>query len=155
MDAGKLQGLSVVSIVEAARLGPITDIVFDTDPLRVAALRGGTESNAFIVPFEQVRKVGKDAVTVHTSEATQVEGVGSATSSLPSLKSLQTLKVVDESGTFFGVIQGVEIDPTTGAVIELTAHKGGVLGVGGETATIDAEDIRTVGAEVVTVAEQT
>ena len=62
------------------------------------------------------------------------------------------LKAVDESGTLVGTVSQLDIDATTGQLVSLDAHKGGVLGLGGTTTTVAAEQIRAVGAEIITVA---
>ena len=69
------------------------------------------------------------------------------------LGDFKKLKVVDESGTFLGTISAVELDPAGGRLDGLSAHKGGLLGLGGTTTTIDVANVRGVGPEVLTIAE--
>jgi sporulation protein YlmC with PRC-barrel domain len=151
MDADSLNGMAVVSIAEATRLGTITDVVFDAQPLRVAALQAAGKDTAFVIPFDQVRTVGPDAVMVESSQVTQIASGGGALGQLTGLADLRKLKVVDEAGTLLGTVQAVEFDPLTGHVVRLQARKGGVLGVGADTTAIDAASIRSVGSEVLTV----
>lgn len=153
MDAQQLRGMTIVSLSEATRIGAIDDVLFATQPLRVGALQATGEGTQFIVPFEQVRNLGTDAVTVESSQVTQIAGTGSSLGDLLGLAVLQKLKVVDEAGTLLGVVQTVEIDPATGSVSALVAHKGGVLGVGGASTRIDALAIRSVGSEVITITD--
>ncbi len=151
MDADKLKGMTIVSIADAARLGRIAEVLFETQPLRVAAFTVAGRDTEFVIPFEQVRNVGADAVTVESSQVTQAAGTGSSFGSLPGLANLQKLKVVDEAGTYVGTIETVELDPATGRVSELVARRGGILGVGGARARIVAKAIRSVGPEVLTI----
>ncbi len=52
-----------------------------------------------------------------------------------------------------GTLHDLELDPTTGHVLRIVVHKGGMLGFGGETTTIEAATIRGVGADIITVAD--
>lgn len=152
MDADSLKGMAVVSIDEAARLGTVTDVLFETQPLRVAGLQAAGEETGFVIPFDQVRTLGTDAVMVQSSQVTQMASAGSTFGELGGLAHLRKLKVVDEAGTFLGTIQTVELDPTTGHVARLVARKGGVLGIGGANTPIEVGAIRSVGSEVLTIA---
>jgi sporulation protein YlmC with PRC-barrel domain len=152
MRSATLKGLAVVSLAEGTRLGRVDDLVIDTAERRVAALSCGDQGRRFIVPFSQVRNIGKDAITVESSEVTQIEGQGSQTPNTMRLDDFLKLKTVDESGTLVGTVSQLEIDPATGRLVSLDVHKGGVLGLGGTTTTVAAEQIRAIGPELVTVA---
>ncbi len=154
MDANRLKGMAVVSVAEAARLGAITDVAFNADPLRVAALQLRSEGTDFVIPFDQVRNLGADAVTVDSSQVTQMSSSGGTFDGLPRLSQLLKLKVVDDAGTFIGTIQSIEFDSASGLVQGIVAHRGGVMGVGGANTTIVADAIRSVGTEVLTVAAE-
>jgi sporulation protein YlmC with PRC-barrel domain len=67
------------------------------------------------------------------------------------LDALRKLKIVDHAGTLLGTISRVEIDPASGEITQLAAHKGGMLGMGGATTPIDARAIVSVGPELMTV----
>ncbi len=152
MDAARLNGMTIVSVAEAARLGPITDVVFDHEPFRVAALQVRGEGTNFVIPFDQVRNLGADAVTVDSSQVTQMASAGGTFDGLPRLSQLLKLKVVDDGGTLIGLLQSIDLDPATGRVQRLVAHRGGVLGVGGVSTTIAVEAVRSIGADLLTVA---
>jgi sporulation protein YlmC with PRC-barrel domain len=154
MDANKLKGMAVVSIAEGAKLGYVDDLLFDTQTLRPVALRVAAGGQHFVIPFEQLKNIGADAITVESSQVTQVAGKEGTFSNLLGLSKIKGLKVIDTAGTFLGTIASVEIDLADGHVLSLTAHKGGVLGLGGTSTTIDTAAIRSVGAEIVTVATQ-
>ena len=152
MDADKLKGMAVVSIAEGTRLGRVEDVLFDTQALRVAALQIGGEGQHFVIPFDQLKNIGTDAVTVESSRVTQAAGKGGTFGALAGLANFKGLKVVDEAGTYLGQISGIGLEQTSGRVLRVTTHKGGVLGLGGTKTTIDAAAIHSVGPEVVTVA---
>jgi sporulation protein YlmC with PRC-barrel domain len=151
MDAESLKGMPVVSIAEASRLGRVTDVLLETQPLRIGALRATGDQTDFVIPFDQVRTLGADAVMVESSQVTQMASAGSAFGDLRGLADLKKLKVVDEAGTFLGKIAKIELDPVTGHVARLVARRGGILGVGGSNPTIEVTAIRSVGSEVLTV----
>lgn len=151
MDAERIKGMAIVSMSEASRLGAVTDILFEAAPLRVAALQGASDAADFEIPFSAVRSIGADAVIVESSQVTQMASGGTSIAGLMGLALVQRLKVVDDAGTFLGTVHGVAVDPATGAVLELIARKGGVLGMGRNEMTIPASSIRTVGMDVLTV----
>jgi uncharacterized protein YrrD len=151
MDVASLKGIAVVSVTEGAKLGRVEEVLFDTQALKVAAFRAKGDGQAFVVPFEQVKNIGTDAVMVESSRVTQAASQGSPFSGLPGLDQLKGLKVVDGNGTFLGTVSHVEFDPVTGRVEGLSAHKGGVLGLGGTTTALGTDAIVSVGTELITV----
>ncbi len=49
------------------------------------------------------------------------------------------------------MISRIDVEPATGRVLAFAVHKGGVLGFGGTTTTMDADAIISLGPELVTV----
>lgn len=153
MDAASLKGIAVVSVKEGAKLGRVEDVLFDAQGLKVAAFKAKGDGQAFLVPFEQVKNVGADAVMVESSQVTQAASQGGPFSGLPGLDQLKRRKVVDGSGTFLGTVSHVEFDPVTGLIQGLTMHKGGVFGRGGTTTALGGDAVVSVGTELITVRE--
>ena len=77
-----------------------------------------------IIPFDQVQNIGADAITVASSQVTQIPGTDSAAHALLDLDQIGKLKVVDRAGTFLGTLAQLTIDAASGQVTELGAHKG-------------------------------
>lgn len=152
MDADSLNDVAVVSVTEAAKLGRVSEVLFATEPLRVAALKAGAGSKEFFVPFDQVSNFGSDAVMVATPDVAQHSREGGSFSHLRSLSELKKLKIVDEAGTYVGNLRSVDFDPGSGRVERLFAESGGVMGVGATKATIEADSVRGVGADLLTIA---
>ena len=152
MDAETLNDVAVVSVNEAARLGRVTDTLFATEPLRVAALRAGGASGEFVLPLERITNFGSDAVMVESPNVTELSRQGGSFGQLLSLADLKKLKIVDEAGNYVGTLRAVNFDPASGRVDRLSAETGGVLGIGGRKVTIEAGDVRSVGTDLVTVA---
>jgi len=148
MNVDAFKQLPIVSIGTGAKLGYVEDLLFDTVPLRVAALRVKAEGQEILVPWSVIRTVGPDAIMVPDDAAAHTTSAESSLSSLPDSAAMRRLKVVDEGGTFVGTVKELDVDPGSGAVTQLEAHTGGVLGIGGSTTTITAADIRSIGDEV-------
>lgn len=150
MKAGEVKGLAVVSIADGAKLGKVEDVLFEPGSMRAAAVLISQEGQQAVVPFDQVR-VGSDAVTIPSREAPQWASGQPATAGRIGLSQFESLKVVDMAGTFLGKLDKAEIDPQSGDVVRFDAHKGGVLGVGGARVTIAADDVVSVGDELVVI----
>jgi sporulation protein YlmC with PRC-barrel domain len=151
MNVDAFQQLPVVSIGTGAKLGYVDGLLFATGPLRVAALRMKAEGQHVVVPWDVVKTIGADAIMVPDDAAAHTTSSESSLSALPDLVAMRRLKVVDEGGTFIGAVKQLEVDLHSGAITQIGAHTGGVLGMGGTTATIAAADIRSIGDEILLV----
>lgn len=151
MDAHTLKSMAIVSVQEGTKLGYVEQPLLDLTARKVVALQVRGTSGTFIVPFDEVASVGTDAITVASSQATQTPSTGGVADGPRDLDALRKLKIVDHVGTFLGTISRIEIDPASGEITQITAHKGGMLGMGGTTTPIDARAIVSVGPEMMTV----
>jgi sporulation protein YlmC with PRC-barrel domain len=151
MDAKKLKGIPVVSLEEGTNLGEITQPLFDLAARKLRAVEVDGEDGTFIVPFELIQTIGHDAMTIRSSQVTQTPETGDPVGTLKGLQDLEKLEVVDNEGTNLGTLDIIEFDPETGLVTQLSAHKGGMLGMGGTTTPLDASSILKVGPELLTV----
>lgn len=152
MDAEKLKGMAIVSVSEGSRLGRVADLLIESATLKVAAVRIENGGQSYVIPYELLKNVGADAITVEGSRVTQAEG--GAFSGLVGIGDFKKLKVVDEAGTLLGAVATLNIDTTSGQIVDMVAHRGGMLGLGGTNTTIVAERVRGIGPEVVTVAAE-
>lgn len=151
MKASDINGMTVVSLQEGAKLGQVDQPLFDLSARQLSALHVKGDSGISVLPFDQIQNIGSDAITVTTSQVTQTPGADSVGDGLLDLQSLRKLKIVDRDGTFLGTLSDIEFDPQSGQITALTAHKGGVLGMGGTTTPIDPAATLTVGLELLTV----
>jgi sporulation protein YlmC with PRC-barrel domain len=151
MNATDIKGKAVISVTSGARLGRVDDVLFDAGSLAIAALRVSAEGQQALIPFDQVQSLGSDAVMVASADVAQWITTSSAAEGLISFDALKRYKVVDDAGTLLGTPQALELDPTNGRLQRLEIHKGGVLGMGGESATASGSDIASVGADVIVV----
>jgi sporulation protein YlmC with PRC-barrel domain len=155
MNATDLKDMAVVSLQEGTKLGRVEEPLFDLAARQLGALQVKGEDGTFILPFAQIQHIGTDAVTVTSSQVTQTPSSGGATDALLDLHALKSLKIVDQAGTFLGTLSDVDVDPVSGEVTKLIAHKGGLLGLGGTTTPIASTAIVMVGQELLTVTMET
>jgi len=151
MDASTLKGTAVVSLSEGTKLGTVERLLIDLSALRLVALQVKGDSGTFVIPFDQVQQIGADAITVASSQVTQIPGTDSAAHALLDLDQISKLKVVDQAGTFLGTVAQLTIDAASGQITQLGAHKGGMLGMGGMTTPIPPQAILNIGPELLTV----
>ena len=151
MKGDPITGRAVVSIAEGTKLGRVDEVLVDTEELRVVALHVTAKDTEAVIPFDQVRSVGTDAVTVPSTRVAQRASGEQAVDSVAGLQELGKRKVVDEDGTFLGTVRGVVLNPDDGQLTELQTHKGGMLGVGGMSYTIPADEVTSVGDELLVV----
>jgi sporulation protein YlmC with PRC-barrel domain len=152
MKASELKGKAVASMADGVQIGRVEEVLFDTTALRVAALVLTTTGGRSTLPFAAVRSLGADAITVESATATQPAAAqADAGNLLRALGDLTGLKVVNGEGAYLGDVRDVAIEQASGALTQIDAHSGGILGMGGTTATIPASAIRGIGPELITV----
>lgn len=150
MDAATLKDMAIVSVTGATRLGTVNEVLFETEPLRVSALRGTSDEGEFTLSIDRISRFGPDAVMVENPEVKELaRGAGR---NERTLEELTHIKVVDEDGRNLGTVRRVEFDPDSGRVEQIVTGEGGTLGIGGMKATIRAAGIRGVGTDLMTVA---
>jgi sporulation protein YlmC with PRC-barrel domain len=149
MDANGLRGMAVVTLADAERLGRVHDVLFEADPLRASALVLRHENQERVIPFSAISELGNDAIV--TEQRPGMDDRGRDVADRWGLDELAKLKVVDQAGTYVGHVARVGIDPTTGDVADIDVRKGEILGVGGETQTLDRDSVIGVGRDLLTV----
>src|ERR671932_1538474 len=151
MKASALKDRAVVSLADGTRIGRVSDVLFDTAELRLAALALTTTGGQSILPFAAVRSLGTDAVTVESATAMQGTASPAAGNVLRGLTDLAGMKAVNSDGTLLGEVRELEIDQVGGRLVSLELHRGGVLGLGGTTVTAPVATVRSIGPELVTL----
>ncbi len=151
MNAAEIKGRAVISITTGGRLGRVDEVLFDPASLTLAAFQVTADGQHARIPFAQVQSLGSDAVMVPAEDVAQWITTATAAEGLVSFDALKHYKVVDAAGTFLGTPKAIEFEPTDGRLQRLDIHKGGVLGLGGETTTVSGSEIASVGADVIVV----
>jgi sporulation protein YlmC with PRC-barrel domain len=150
MKASALKSMAVVSMADGLQIGRVEDVLFDTSNLRVAALALTTSGGQSVLPFSSVHRIGTDAVTVETTNAAQAAVATAPGNALRHLSDMIGLKIVNGEGSYLGDVREVLIDEVVGGIVELEAHRGGMLGLGGTSVRVLASDIRGIGPDLVT-----
>ena len=143
-----LIGVPIISVNDGTKLGSVKDVLIDTDSLKATALLISGDSGRGGLAFAQVLAFGPDAITVKSAEDIFW---ASATSPGPARESndIKGLPVVDASGTHLGNVHDISLYGDRVESIEV--RSGGVLGIGATDTDIPVKQIRSIGAELVTV----
>lgn len=149
--ASTLRGMPVVSMGDGLRVGEVADLAVEGRDLRVFALVLRGRDGPSIVPFAAIQSVGPDAITLENTDAIGRPSGPPPGHSLPGLRDLVGLPVVDAGGAFRGRLKELEIDRRDGRIVLVTVESGGILGLGGRTLTLPAERVRSLGPAIVTI----
>lgn len=137
-------GQKVVSAENAESIGRVDAFVVDPGTRSISGLRlGKVEGDATYVSWADVT-FGTDAVVVASSD--RLRTARDDTEARAGSKELQPIGklVLDDSGTALGKIEDVELDPASGAILELDL---------GDNGTIAGDRLVGLGAYAVVVAE--
>jgi sporulation protein YlmC with PRC-barrel domain len=151
MKASALKDMPVVSMADGTQVGTVADVLLDAASLRVVALLLSAHSGQSLLPFDAIRSIGADAVTIDGAAATRGLTGRAAPEGTHGLSDVNGLSAVNGAGTLLGSVRELEIEPADGRLIELVVHRGGVLGLGGTSTSVPASAIRGIGAKLVTV----
>ncbi len=144
-----LHSKAIVSLDGGAKIGNVEDILIDPQGLRFVALLIKGEKGESVLPKENIKMIGDDAVTIESVSATQ-----SSAHSFPGTRPFSAFrgyKVVNSSGSLVGELHDIEIEPTSGAFVSLDVRSGGVLGIGTHRHHISANDICSFGPDLITI----
>ena len=151
MNAHHLRGMSVISLPDQRNLGQVEQPFLDLSSRLIAALQVQGEFGTFVIPFAQVQSITMNMITVVGNQVAQVEDTYGMHEGLVALEGTNALRLEDSGGTFLGTLREVAFDPATGAITQITVHKGGVFGIGGATSSLDARVFVRVSPKVPTV----
>ena len=151
MKAHVLRDKPVVSMADGTKVGSVQELLFDTTKFRLAAFLLTGDGGKSVLPFEGVRNFGDDVITVENASATEGVQGNTALDAWRGWKDVSQLRVINGEGSWLGDIRDLEVDPKDGHIGEITAHRGGLLGLGGSSVTIPASAIRGIGPKVITV----
>jgi sporulation protein YlmC with PRC-barrel domain len=150
---GDLLGKSIVSVAEGTRLGKLEGAMLDPQEGRIRYLRFDAEGHRAngVIPWEAVRSVGADAITVDSIQSAR-ESIAACDRDRV-LSSLGDLPVVTEGGERLGHIVDYDLDPATGQVLKYHVATGGFFGrITGREILVPAGAVRTIGKDAIIVA---
>jgi sporulation protein YlmC with PRC-barrel domain len=149
MKFSELRGRAVVNLDDARKVGELDDLLWEPAGWRTVGVkvRTGLFSQPVIVPVEQVKSVGTDAITFSV-QTTQAQAGGMAPAPAQSMEQaapeapaasaaearapaqltdLLGSKVLTDTGTLLGEVQDVLVDPATLAVTGFVVGTGGLF----------------------------
>jgi uncharacterized protein YrrD len=148
MRADELKGRAVVTLMDAAKIGRVDDVLFDAAYRNVLGFRvkAGALRHTEALPRAGVSAIGADAITVADQSAVNSEDRFAELAGALTLDSAQHTKVVTEGGDLLGVVHAVELDDTAEHVLAYTLDAPLLDRMRGRAPQIRAEDVVRIGA---------
>ena len=150
-----LLGMPLVTVQEGTRLGTLKGLEFNAADGQVRYLSfDGAETRADgVLPWESVRSVGADAITVE-SLAAVLAAIPSADREEVTLD-VRDRPVLTESGTRLGKITGYDLDEATGRIERYHVATGGLFGrLTGSEVSFAQGSVRAMGQDAIIVADE-
>lgn len=151
----KFLSLPIISLKEGQQIGFVRNMVVNPKTKSIVALvvdPKGFFKEQRIIPFNKVVSLGENAITISTES--QVEKATNLPDILELLREkavILGIKVMTESGKTLGVTDEFYINPQTGQIASLEISEGKIEGLFNGKARLKAEDIITIGPNVIVV----
>ncbi|AHF08879.1 MULTISPECIES: PRC-barrel domain-containing protein [Dehalobacter] len=155
LPSKKILSLPIISLKEGQQIGLVRNIVIDPKAKAVAALMvdpKGFFKEQRIIPYNRVVSIGENVITVSTEN--QAEKATNLPDILELLKEKTAIigtKVITASGKTLGIIEEFYIDTENGMISSLDISGGKIEGLFKGKASLKADDILTIGSDVVVV----
>jgi uncharacterized protein YrrD len=154
----KLTSMPVISLEEGRQIGTVKGLVVEPVSKKVAALiiegKRWFKEQKFI-PFHKIHSVGDDAVTIEkTSGADKAAGLPDVIKLLKDKINIIGTKIVAENGNVLGYVDEYYVDSGTGTITGLEFSGNFINGVISGRAFLDISYVRTLGAEVTIVSNE-
>jgi sporulation protein YlmC with PRC-barrel domain len=150
-----LLGMPVLAVEEGARLGRLAGVEVDVIDGRIRYLRvdgEGRRAESF-VPWDAVRSVGQDAITVDSRHSLKENLLSADRDRLSAY--LGDRPVVTENGTRLGNVTSYEVDVESGAIARYHVAHGGIFGrLTGSEIVFPHQAIRSFGKDAIIVADE-
>jgi uncharacterized protein YrrD len=109
-----LNGIAVVAIFNGKKIGTCDDFYFETQTLRIYALRVKTGLFSHkVMPAASINTIGEDAITFANEEALHNESDDSRLATLLTGEGLHKYRVMSVGGTLMGTLGDVLLDTST------------------------------------------
>lgn len=149
MKIAELNDKPVVSMADGTRVGTVKDLLVDSTGLAVTGLILGGDKGEGLLPFDQIRANGPDAITIESLNSIEWN-IGRDRKLGMAMSDFRKLAVIDASGTAHGHVSEVNLSPT-GRIESVEIREGGFLGIGVDEKVIPSAQIRSVGPKLMTV----
>ncbi|NLM22272.1 MAG: photosystem reaction center subunit H [Peptococcaceae bacterium] len=157
LPSKKLLSLPIISLKEGQKIGYVKNIIINPKTIAVAALvvdpkRFFMEQR--IIPYNRVVNIGENAITVGTES--QVEKAANLPDIMHLLKEKTAvigMKVITANGKSLGIVDEFYINQEDGSIEFIDISGGKIEGLFHGKARLKAEEIITLGSEVMVVSE--
>jgi uncharacterized protein YrrD len=146
-------GQELISLTDGHRIAPVKDVILDSHQEHVAALvvqEAGLMSGARIVPIDEVRSYGRDAIVIE-GDATVVDAGGRPDIEVADGPSLAGMRVYTNTGEQVGSIADVYFEEDDGRIVGFEISAGAVGDIADGRRFLPAEQLDHIGEEVVYV----
>lgn len=157
-NSKKFIGLPVISLEDSLRVGIVRELVVNPVKKEISGLileQKGWFKEQKIVPYNKVRNIGGDAITIEKSSSVEKP------TNLPEIIDLMKnktiisgAKVVTEEGINIGNVEEFNIDEKTGHITELEISGTFIEGLMKGSARLSISQIKTIGKEIIIAAEK-
>ncbi|UWG97726.1 PRC-barrel domain-containing protein [Dehalobacter sp. DCM] len=157
LPSKRILSLPIISLKEGQQIGLVRNIVIDPAAKSVAALivdPKGFFKEQRIIPFNRVVSVGENAITVGAEkQAEKATNLPEMMELLKEKAALIGIKVITANGKTLGLIEEFYVDEESGAIACLEISGGKIDGLLKGKARLNADDVLTIGADVVVAAK--
>ncbi|NLL52614.1 MAG: photosystem reaction center subunit H [Peptococcaceae bacterium] len=157
LPSKKLISLPIISLKEGQKIGYAKNIVINPKTISVAALivdpkRFFMEQR--IIPFNRVVNIGENAITVGTeSQAEKAANLPDIMHLLKEKTAVIGMKVITANGKTLGMVDEFYINREDGSIEFIDISGGKIEGLFHGKARLKADEIMTLGSEVMVVSE--
>jgi len=159
VKASSIIGLKVVSLAKGEEIDEIGDLIYDSEAKNLVAVLVDHKffPEANIIPYPEIKGLGKDAVTIESSLAIKkASELGRLPlESMKTNSSLKKMNVLTEGGTNLGRIAEVIFESQTGRVEEFEVSRGPVEDIRSGRKHLRLDKVLTVGVDNIIVTNQT
>lgn len=157
LPSKKFISLPIISLKEGQQLGFVRNLVINPKAKAVAALivdPKGFFKEQRIIPYNRVEGIGKNVITVSTeSHAEKATNLPDILDLLKEKTVLIGIKIITENGKTLGIAEEFYINPEDGVIAGLDISQGKIEGLFRGKARLQADDILTIGSDVVVVSK--
>lgn len=158
MDFAQLRNRPVVSVVDAERLGFIDTALIDLHNQSLTGFRvrtGGVFTHHRAILLQDVKSLGKDAVTVEDGRRLGDEGKMQQLKTSVPLTDVTGSRVMSEEGKIIGTVDDIDVDMETGR-IENYVLSGNLLDrLRHDKHMIPSSAVKSIGEKIIVVTENT
>lgn len=158
MDIKSFKGIAVVSIDDGARVGAVSDILFDLEQRQIRAfivgegkLLGGVSR---ILDIADVKSIGADALMIPSRDLLKADREDDRYKRYANLHAVMSLKVVSETGNFVGNLSTVQIETEGGTFTDIEVGQRGLLSTFHSKIVVPAGSVTAFGRDVVIIPKE-